>query len=91
MKRLGDFIMPALARRGLKKTTESALVCFYAGEWGKSRFKPLAYSKGVLKVSVASSSAAQTLQMEEEKLISYLNGRLGKKLIKSVRIVNSPK
>jgi len=88
MKKLNEFLLPALAKRGLKKTVQSAEVCFFAQEWGKGRFTAISFSRGILKVSVTSSSAAQSLQMDEEKLVDFLNNKIGPNTVKSVRIMN---
>lgn len=89
MKKLGDFMLPALAKKGLKKESEGALVCFHAEEWGKPLVKPISFATGILKVSVPSSSAAQELSMREEDLIKYINDKMGKKLVRTIRIVKS--
>lgn len=89
MDKLGNFLDKALARRGLKKVSKSAQICFYADEWGKGAFIPINFSAGILKVSVSSSAAAQELQMKEDELVDHLNTRLGKKLVEKVRIVNN--
>lgn len=87
MKKLGDFLLPALARKGLKNQSESALVCFWVKEWPDCQAEPVSFSRGILKLSVASSSAAQDLQMREGDLIGYLNKKAGKKLVKGIRII----
>ena len=88
MEKLDKFLTSSLAKKGLGKAVIGAQICFYALEWGNSRFEPISFSRGILKVSVSSSSAASELQMEEEKLIQYLNSKIGKKVVKSVRIIN---
>lgn len=88
MKKLGDFLMTALNRKGLGKETKSALICFLADKYADGRFKSISFSRGVLKVSCASSSAAQMVQMEEEKIITYLNRELKKETVKGLRIIN---
>lgn len=78
----------ALAGKGLSQSAESAMICFWAKEWANTRFDPISFSRGILKVSVRSASAASELQMREEELLEYLNKRVGKKLIKRLRIMN---
>jgi hypothetical protein len=88
MKKLGDFLLPALARKGLGKEARSALICFLANKYADGRFSAISFSRGVLRVSVTSSAAAQMVQMEEEKIIAHLNGEMKRECVKSVRIVN---
>lgn len=89
MDKLDKILLPCLAKRGLGGTARSSLVCFYAGAWGNDRFVPISFSKGVLKVSVSSSPAASELSIEESKLIDYINKKIGKEIVKSVRIIIS--
>ncbi|MEK9155832.1 MAG: DciA family protein [Patescibacteria group bacterium] len=88
MKKLGDFILGTLAKKGLGKTALSAQVCFLANEQGNDLFRAESFSRAILKVSVASSAAAQELQMKEEVLIDLINSKMGKKYVKSIRIIN---
>ena len=88
MDKLDKFLRPALAKKGLLGAATSAEICFLAQDWGKGRFEPISFSKGVLKVSVASSSSASELQMESDNLIEYLNKKIGREVVKSVRIIN---
>ncbi len=88
MKKLGDFMMTALNRKGLGKETKSALICFLADKYADGRFKSISFSRGVLKVSVSSSAAAQMVQMDEENIITHLNREMKKETVKSIRIVN---
>lgn len=78
----------ALAQKGLDKASQAALLCFWADEWGKGRFRPISFSRGILKVAVDSAAAAQELSMECEKLIKYLNSKIGYSRVESVRIEN---
>lgn len=87
MDKIGDILGNAMRKKGLSKATGGALICFYAGEWAKSRFTPISYSKGVLKVAVDSSPAAAELQIEEEKLIDFINAKLKRPLVKGLRII----
>ncbi|MFA5926712.1 MAG: DciA family protein [Patescibacteria group bacterium] len=89
MKKIGEFIFSSMAKKGLIKETVGAQICFYAESWGKYPFRSVSFSRGILKVSVTSSSAAQELQMKEEEIIEYLNKKIGRKIVKGVRIVNN--
>jgi hypothetical protein len=88
MKKLGDFLLPALAKKGLGKTVQGSLVCFYATECSDGLFEALSFSRGILKVSVSSSSAAQEVQMKEEKLVKFINDKIGAPVVKSIRSIN---
>jgi hypothetical protein len=88
MDKLDKFLRPALAKRGLLGAATSAEVCFLADKWGNGRFSAISFSKGVLKLSVLSSSASSELAMEQETLIDHLNKKIGRESVKSVRIVN---
>jgi predicted nucleic acid-binding Zn ribbon protein len=87
MERIDKIINKSLAKKGLYKATNGALVCFYAKEWGKGRFEPISFANGILKVSASSSPAAAELQIQENDLIEYLNKKLGKPQVKRLRIV----
>ncbi|OQB05631.1 MAG: hypothetical protein BWY19_00900 [bacterium ADurb.Bin212] len=91
MDKLSDFLNSSLNNKGLSGATGGAVVCFWADEWGKGRFKPISYFRGVLKVSVDSASAAQELQMESHKLIKHLNliaAQNNGPKVREIRIVN---
>lgn len=88
MDKLDKFLRPALAKRGLLGAATSAEVCFVADKWGNGRFSAISFSKGILKLSVRSSAAASELSMESENLIRFLNEKIGRKSVESVRIVN---
>ena len=89
MDKVGNLLLKSLSKRGLAGTAISAEICYFADEWGKSRFKSISFSRGVLKVSVRSSAAAQELSMDEEKLIKHLNKKIGREIVKRVRIMNT--
>jgi hypothetical protein len=89
MDKLDKFLRPALAKRGLLGAATSAEVCFLADKWANGRFYSISFSKGVLKLSVPSSSAGAEISMEEEKLLNFLNKEIGREAVKSIRIVNS--
>jgi predicted nucleic acid-binding Zn ribbon protein len=88
MDKLDKILRPALAKKGLLKIATSAEVCFYATEWKNVRFIPISFSRGVLKVSVSSSSAASELQMQSEDLLESINRKFSKKIVRSLRIMN---
>ena len=89
MDKLNKILMASLAKKGLGRIARSSLACFYAKAWGKDRFEPISFSRGVLKVSVSSSPAASELQIEEEKMIDFVNKKIGKEIVRSVRIIVS--
>ena len=89
MDRISKLLLPSLSKKGLAGTATSAQICFYAEKWGKGRFTAISYSKGTLKLSCRSSSAAQDLDMEREKLIDHINSKIKRKIVKNIRIVNS--
>ncbi|HOX41635.1 MAG TPA: DciA family protein [bacterium] len=88
MDRIGDILAKSLAKRGLKKTTESAQICFYAEKWGKGLITPISFSGGILKVSVSSSSAASEIQLRSEECLDFINEKLKKRTVRSIRIIN---
>lgn len=88
MDKLGDFINDALNNKAVSGASQSSLICFWADEWGKGRFTPISFSKGTIKVSVDSAAAAQELSMQSEKLIKYLNSKIGYQRVKELRIEN---
>lgn len=89
MKKVGELLISSMAKKGLAREAIGAEVCFFADGWGKHSFRSVSFSRGILKVSVASSSAAQELQMKEEEIVNYLNKKMGKEIVKRVRIVNN--
>lgn len=88
MDKIEKLLMGALSKKGLAGAATSAHVCFLAEKWGKGRIKVISCSRGILKVSVSSSAAAQELSMDEEKLVSFVNKKIGRACVKRVRIVN---
>jgi len=87
MERLNKIIKQSLAKRSLSLTAQAAQICFYAEKWGSGRLSAISFSKGVLKVSVNSSPAASELEMSKHDLIESVNKKLGKELVKQVRII----
>ncbi len=88
MDKLDKFLRPALAKRGLLKVATSAEVCFLAEKWARIPFKADSFSGGILKVSVESGAAASELKMAEDDLIKHINSKIGKVVVRSIRIVN---
>lgn len=89
MEKIDKILMKSLAKKGLGKASQSAMICFYATEWGKGLFDTISFSNGVLKVSVSSSPASSNLQIRESELIDYLNAKLGRRSVRQLRIVLS--
>ena len=89
MEKLKKLLLPVMAKKGLGGAAVSSQICFYANEWGKDRFDAISYSRGVLKLSVRDSIDAGEVQMESEGIISYVNSKMGRDIVKRIRIVNS--
>ena len=89
MDKINKILKGALGKKGLMGVATSAHICFLAEKWAKGRFEPISYSKGVLKVSVKSSSHAQEMSMKENEICEYINEKLGRICVKRVRIINS--
>jgi len=89
MDKIDKILLPVMAKKGLGGAAVSSQICFYANEWGKDRFDAISYSRGVLKLSVRDSIDAGEVQMESEGIISYVNSKMGREIVKRVRIVNS--
>lgn len=80
--------MKVMAKKGLAGAAISSQICYFADIWGKGRFKSVSFSRGVLKVSVRSSAAAQELSMDEEKLVEHLNSKIVRPVVKRIRFEN---
>jgi hypothetical protein len=89
MEKIDKILGRRLANKGLAKASQGALVCFYAKEWGIGLFQPISFSYGVLKVSVASSPAASELNMKEGELVDFLNKKIGRNAVRSIRIITN--
>jgi hypothetical protein len=89
MDKIEKLLMGALNKKGLAGAATSSHACFLAEKWGMGRLSAISCSRGILKVSVSSSSAAQELSMDEEKLILYVNEKMGRECVKRIRIVNA--
>ena len=89
MDKIDKILLPVMVKKGLGGAAVSSQICFYANEWGKDRFDAISYSRGVLKLSVRDSIDAGEVQMESEGIISYVNSKMGRDIVKRIRIVNS--
>jgi len=89
MEKVSKILLRRLADKGLAGVAISSQLCYFADEWSKGRFKSISFSRGILKVSVRSSAASQEISMEEEKLVEFLNKKIGREIVKRVRIVNN--
>ncbi|MFA7244271.1 MAG: DciA family protein [Patescibacteria group bacterium] len=89
MDKIEKLLMGALNKKGLAGAATSSHACFLAEKWGKGRLKAISCSRGILKVSVSSSAAAQELSMDEEELLSHINVKMGRECVKRLRIINS--
>lgn len=88
MDKIDKVLKSGLGKKGLMGAATSAHICFLAQKWARGRFEPISYSRGVLKVSVKSSSHAQELSMQECEICEYINDKLGRKCVKRIRIIN---
>ena len=88
MEKLDKILKHRLAERGLSKTTEGAQICFLVSKWGNNRCEPISFSRGVLKVMVYSAPQASELQMDSENLIDFVNQKMGKNIVRTLRIIN---
>lgn len=89
MDKVEKLLLGAMGKKGLAGAATGSHACFLAEKWGNGRFSAISCSRGILKVSVGSSAAAQELSMDEEKLIDHVNEKMGRKCVKRLRIVNN--
>ena len=89
MEHIGKHLLKVMAKRGLGGAAISSQICYFADKWGKGRFKSVSFSRGILKVSVRSSAAAQELSMDEERLVEHLNSKIVRPVVKRVRFENN--
>ena len=89
MDRLKKILLPAMAKKGLGGAAVSSQICFYATEYGKGCFSAISFSKGVLKLSCVDSIDAGEVQMMSEEIIGHVNKKMGREIVKRIRIVNS--
>lgn len=88
MDKIGKLLMGNMAKKGIAGAALGAQVCYFAEKWGKGRFSAVSLSRGILKLSVRTSCAAQDLSMQEEELVNHLNEKIGKNIVKRIRIIN---
>lgn len=87
MEKIDRILASGIKTKGLKKTLDCSLICFYATEWGKGRFRTISFLNGSLKVFVSSSPAASELKMQQQELIDFINDKTKRRAVRSVRIV----
>ena len=87
MDKIGDLLDRSMAKRGLTGTAEGSHVCFLADKYSDTRFTAVSFSRGTLKLSVNSSIDAAEVQIDQDKIISKLNQKIGKDLIKKIRLI----
>lgn len=87
MEKLDKILAASLTKKKLGKPLKAAQICFYAGLWGKAQMTPVAFSGGILKVSVKSSPAASELEIQKEDLLDFVNEKIGHKAVRVIRII----
>lgn len=88
MEKLNKILKKSLAKKGLAETAEAAQICFYAQKWEKMSISPISFSGGILKLSASSSSEASEIQMLSCELIDFVNKKIGRDIVKRIRIIN---
>ena len=89
MDKVGKYLMKVMADKGLAGAAVSSQVCFYAQEYGKGSFEVISYSRGVLKLSCRDSIDAGEVQMMSGEIITHVNDKMGRKLVKRLQLVNT--
>jgi len=91
MQRLNKAITKAIKKAGLKKALdqESAVSIWdeVVGEKIKKNAKAERVENGKLFVKTHSSAWRQELQMQQEKIVSQINKKIGSNAIKEIRII----
>ena len=87
MEKIDQILKHGIKKSALKKTLQSAEICFLASTWGNAQFAPVSFAKGILKVSVKSSPAASELEMQKADLIDFVNQKIGKETVRGLRII----
>lgn len=85
MDKLDKILKVVVNRKGLKKATDAARICYLANMWAKGRFEAISFDKGVLKLRADNHCAAQEAQMLEEDLCDHLAEVLESHVVKRVR------
>ncbi|MEI8143333.1 MAG: DciA family protein [Candidatus Berkelbacteria bacterium] len=88
MDKLDKIIRKVVPQKTYGEAARSAEICFIAEGWSKCCFKAISYSNGVLKLSAQSSSAASELHIIQDELIEFVNTKIGRKTVRTVRIIN---
>lgn len=89
MDKVSKLLLKNMSKKGLGGAAVSSQICFYADKWGKGRFSTISFTQGTLKLAVSNSSLAQELDMEKQKLMDYIEEKIGRKVVKKVRIINT--
>jgi hypothetical protein len=87
MDKIGKILHSSLAKSGIGKEAVAAEICYWADKMACGEFRALSFLNGTLKISVSSSTAASEVQIKEEGIIESINEKIGKKLIKKIRIM----
>lgn len=85
MYKLDKILKIMVNKRGLRKATDAARICYLADEWAKGRFEAISYDRGVLKLRCDNHCAAQEAQMLEEELLEYIGEVMESGVVKRVR------
>ena len=88
MQKIDKILQQSMNKRGIGKEALSAQICYYADELSENLYKTISYQNGVLKVSVLSSSQAADFDIRREEFIDKINQKIGKNMIRSIRILN---
>jgi hypothetical protein len=72
MDSINKILQVVVNKKGLKKATDAAQICYLANKWADGRFEALSLSRGTLKLGVKNHCQAQECQMLEEDLLGYL-------------------
>ncbi len=91
MDKVGKYLMKVMAKKGLAGAAVSSQICFYAQEYGKGSFEIISYSRGVLKLCCKDSIDAGEVQMMSDEIISHVNKKIGRQIVKRIRIINTEK
>jgi len=70
----------------LQKPLQAADVCGKARELADGQYDVISFNDGLLTLSTTSSAAASNLRMKTFEIQNEINEKLGKELVKKVRI-----
>ncbi len=87
--RIGDLLRAYAARLGIAAALEEAeVLAAWATLYGEQEeLRAEAFRSGTLVVAARNAAAAQELVLRREQVRAELNGRLGKPLVRAVRVV----